>query len=238
LNPTVVETIRGFRGAIAAGSVWLLVLWIGFHNHIDPKQSHSATAKVLGRLAEVLGQTGGLVTLLIVAAAAGSVSQQVFRAPAMWIGIVSTRFVRLAEDVIASVIGRLRRRRVLRRFEGWEPFAVDLARRMVETDATRAKMPTSSMRQAYRLYDRLIREELLDPSRHTTLIHVLDEQANLRFGMVIPLLALTIALGLGLDPWLWVLAPIPFVISFQAGEFRGLCNELLEVATRDEAKAS
>lgn len=238
MNPTVIETIRGFRGAISAGAIWLLVLWIGFHNHIDPKQSHSATAQVLGRLAEVLGQTGGLVTLLIVAAAAGSVSQQVFRAPAMWIGIMSTWFVRIAEGIITGTIGRVRRRHILRRFESWKPFAVDLARRMVEAEAEqRDKADTMSRqekRRQYRNYDRKIRKELLDPTKHGTLIHVLDEQANLRFGLVIPLLALTTALGVNLDPWLWVLAPIPFIISFQAGEFRGLCNEMVETAVREE----
>jgi hypothetical protein len=242
MNPTVIETIRGFRGAIAAGSIWILAVWVAFHSHIDPQVSHSATATVLGRLVELLGQAGSLIALLILAAAAGSVSQQIFRAPSMWLGSISTWFVRIIEATVASVIGIIRRRRVLRRFESWTPFAVDLARRMVESQETHLRATGSHMsrqdkQETYRLYDRSIRQELLDPSKHATLIHVLDEQANLRFGLVIPILALTIALALDLSQWFWLLALVPFVISFQAGEYRELCNELLEKIARSHAVA-
>jgi hypothetical protein len=99
-------------------------------------------------------------------------------------------------------------------------------------------MTQQEKRRQYRDYDRQIREELLDPTKHTTLIHVLDEQANLRFGLVIPLLALAAALGINLAAWLWVLAALPFIISFQAGEFRALGNELLEGAVRKKGSAS
>jgi hypothetical protein len=242
VNPTVIETIRGFRGAIAAGTIWLLATWIAFHKHIDPQVSHSATASVLGRLAHLLGQTGSLIALLILAAAAGSVSQQIFRAPAMWIGLMSTWVVRTTEAGISEMIGFIRGRRVLRRFEDWEPYAVDLARRMVDHDETMrgdsgVTLSSEQARRAYRAYDRRIRQELLDPSRHSSLIHVLDEQANLRFGLVIPLLALIVALAAHLSGWFWILAPVPFIISFQGGEFRGLCNELLESASREAGPA-
>lgn len=243
MNPTVIETIRGFRGSIAAGSIWILAVWVAFHSHIDPQVSQSPTATVLGRLAQILGQTGSLIALLILAAAAGSVSQQVFRAPAMWIGRISTWFVRLIETIIAFIIGVVRRRRVLRRFESWTPFPVDLARRMVEEQANELKeggahMSREERHTEYRVYDRRIREELLDPAKHATLIHVLDEQANLRFGLVIPILALTAALALDLSRWFWVLALIPFVISFQAGEFRGLCTEMLDEITSQKTSHS
>jgi hypothetical protein len=229
MNPTIVESIRGFRVAIAAGVIWLIAAWVGFSGQLDPDPPNNAAAELLHRSADVFGQTGGFLVLLLLAVAIGSVSQQVFRAPAMWICVVSMMAVAGIETAAIWILGLLKKRAILRRFEEWQPPAVDLARRLVAPEyaaSTTASQRRNAM-ERYRRVDHTIRRALLDPAEEGSLIRLLDEQANLRFGLVIPLGALAAAMVVQVSLWFLLLTPIPFAVAFQAGEFRAMCNDLL-----------
>src|SRR6185503_16905479 len=125
------EVARQLRAAVASGALWVLSIWLIGRRYLDPYYSKSLIASTLGRLTEAVGKTGSLVLLLVFAGIIGTISQQVFRAPALWIANISMHAVRLAEVVIVHLIIAVKRKHILRRFEGWESVPVDLARRIL-----------------------------------------------------------------------------------------------------------
>lgn len=235
MNSTLFEILREARAPALAGATWLLAIWLALRHGIDPAESHSRTAEVVDRLSTILGKAGGLLVLLAVGIGLGTVSQQVFRAPAIWIANGSTYVVGLTEALIVRALARKGTPPKLKRFSTWEPAAVDFARRMLhrhqpEVAAAAPAGKESAYQQAlYVEIDRLKCNELQradDPA--DGFARTLNEQAALRFSVVVPLIVLVATASIELSPWYAIFAPAPFVIAFQAGTLRALRDAALE----------
>ncbi len=132
MSDAILDIAREARVAALAGFAWILAIWIALRPGIDPEISTSATAVAIARLSGILGNVGGLFVLFLVALGLGTVSLQVFRAPAIWVANLSTLIVRSAEALIVKLLAWPRKTAPkLRRYSEWEPVAVDLARRII-----------------------------------------------------------------------------------------------------------
>lgn len=233
MNSTLLEILREVRAAVLAGVAWMLTIWIALRAGIDPAVSDSATATAIARLSVILGNIGGLLALLIVAVGLGTISQQVFRAPSIWIANFSTYLVRGVEAIIVKLLALPKKAPKLKRYSAWEPVAVDLARRILRRhqDEVMAAMPSGMESEyehmVYAEVDRLIFQEL-QPSDEDGRLRSLDDQAGTRLATVIPVAAFVVTASLQLSPYFAVFAPAPFIIAFQAGAIRNLRDLTLQ----------
>ncbi len=220
------DALRDLSAAIAAGGIWAFDLWLLFMNSLDPESSSSAAAQTIRGIGRAFGTTGSLVVALLAAAVLGSVSLQVFRAPAVWLANLATLLVRVVEAGVAAAIATKRNQPVLRR-HCREFIAVDLARRIVshhsrEIETAAGGPGADAVAASDRVYaelDQRIMFELANP-QPTSAFAEFDRIAGLRLALVLPLLglAVTAAAKYGLGYLLTV--PLPFVIAFQAVDYR------------------
>jgi hypothetical protein len=177
---------------------------------------------------------GGLFTLLIVAIGLGTISQQVFRAPSIWIANLATLLVAGTEAIVLKILAWPKKEEPkLRRYAAWEPVAVDLARRIMSQHseeviaAAPSGMESEFEQSVYAEIDRLVFRELQPPTGDEHL-RSLDDQAGIRLAVVIPVASLVAVATFKLSPYFAVFTPAPFVIAFQAGAIRSLRDLALQ----------
>jgi hypothetical protein len=232
------DTIKQLRSAVVAGSIWLVTLWFLARNAIDPRYSHSLVATNIPRLAHAVGQIGTLLLLFVVATALGLVSQQVFRAPAIWVANAAAFLIRLAESFFLMAREKFTASPpALRRFQDWESIAVDLARRIVARHAAEiaSAAPNGQVRKmqhlVYRTVDAEIFRELNDRvNTSSPYINALDDLSALRLAVTVPMIGLSIAISANVHWYLILLLLAPAVIAFQAVDYRRQRDYQLEQA--------
>lgn len=235
------SAIRSIRTTTFAGLLWAIALWLAVGEQFDATdrgvEEQASGVDRLVDLFDALGDIGAAIAFSLLIFLLGAVSQQVFRAPAIWTMNLAGVLVQVTERGAASVIGHFRKVQVIRRYDAWRPAAVDLARRILDEylveirQRAATELEFASLRQeVYAALDKEIRLELESPDRSATYLRRLDDQATVRLSLVFPTFALIAALAWRVEPLFALALPAAMVLAFQAMEDRWMRDDELSSA--------
>lgn len=228
--------IRILRDYVASGVIWILVIWTIFSKSFGHATHQGDTlGSVFKPLIPAIQNVSSLLALCAIAAILGSVSVQVFRAPALWLCNLSVGCMTWVERLFIKTAARYRGESTVRRFRDRQSIPVDIARRYVanhrkEIEATATALSVDSDRLKEVLYhkvDELHWKLIQSPEAPHPMITDAHGQSLFRLCLVVPLLCLSIALAIKVSPGYLIIAAAPFIIAFQASDYRFQRDQLL-----------
>jgi hypothetical protein len=228
--------IRALRDYVASGIIWILVIWTVFSNSFGHATRQGDTlASVYQPLIPAIQNISSLVALCAIAAVLGSVSIQVFRAPAIWLCNLCVVCMTKVEHLFITVGARYRTESTVRRFRDRETIPVDIARRYlanhrteIEAAAGAASVNVDRLKEViYHKVDELHWKLIQGPEQPNPMISDSHGQSLFRLCLVVPLLCLSIALAIRVSPGYLIVAAAPLVIAFQASDYRFQRDQLL-----------
>lgn len=230
------ELVRAVRDYVASGVIWILAVWTIFSSSFGHKTHQGDTlASVYKPLIPTIQNVSTLVALCAIAAVLGSVSVQVFRAPAIWICNLAVASVKVVEELLISITSKHHNESTVRRFRDRETIPVDLARRYVanrKADITAAAKAASvdADRLSEVVYHEADKEHwklTRSPNPPNATITDFHGQSVFRLCLVVPLLCLSFALAIKISPGYLLVAIAPFIIAFQASDYRYERDQML-----------
>jgi hypothetical protein len=223
------DALRSLRTTLLAGGLWLCALWLIFGHNLIRTAKRPDIEPLLDPLARAFGQVGAVAALSLAAFAVGALSLQIFRAPSVWLTNAASLAVIGVEAAVVRLIAVFRRSNPpLRRYQNWHPMSVDLARRLVENHSDDLRRTSEEIqkpvdelrRRAYDIVDRAIALELRGSAEEGSYARLLYERASAQLGLVVPVLAFSIALGWRVSAYLFVPALAAGTIGFAAVDYR------------------